>query len=69
MVEEYEENSSLEWRLDTTFVTFIQKINDVKSVSDYRPIGLLSRVYMIIGKALTERLLGMYLAIKSKKES
>lgn len=45
-----------DWRLNTTFVTLITKLEGEKEILDHRPISLLYGVYKILGKVLAGRL-------------
>lgn len=68
VVREFQNLSYLDWRLNTTFVTLIPKKEGEKTIFDYRPISLLSRVYKMIGKALAKRLSSVLMSLISDNQ-
>ena len=56
VVEDFNERSFIDWRLNATFISLIPKKDLVVEVKDFRPISLMGSVYKIITKALAERL-------------
>lgn len=53
---EFQDTGYLDWRLNTTFITLVPKLEGEKEIFDFRPISLLSGVYKLIGKTLALRL-------------
>lgn len=54
--DDFHRNGFLDWRLNTSFISLVPKEKGEKTINDYRPIALLSSVYKIIAKVLTNRL-------------
>lgn len=59
VLKEIHKSGYLNWRLNATFVTLIPKKEGDLSISDFRPISLLSGIYKIIGKLLANRVKGV----------
>ena len=56
-------------KINFTHVVLIPKINDPRSVSDYRPISLCNVIYKIISKVLANRLKGLLDSVISESQS
>ncbi|KAL5722191.1 hypothetical protein ACHQM5_005739 [Ranunculus cassubicifolius] len=69
VVDEFQHECFLDWRLNNTFIRLIPKVDCVEDVGDFRPISLLSSVYKIITKVLASRLKGVLGGIISNTQN
>lgn len=52
----FSKSGYLDWRLNTSFISLIPKINGPSNVKDFRSIALLSGLYKLLAKVLANRL-------------
>ncbi|KAL5717614.1 amidase [Ranunculus cassubicifolius] len=69
VVDEFQFEGFLDWRLNHMFIRLIPKVECVENVGDFRPISLLSSVYKIISKVLPSRLKGVIGGVISQNQS
>ncbi|KAL5700142.1 amidase [Ranunculus cassubicifolius] len=69
VVDEFQFEGFLDWRLNHTFIRLIPKVECVENVGDFRPISLLSSVYKILSKVLASRLKGVIGGVISQNQS
>lgn len=50
VVKELQDNCLVNWRVNTTFLALVLKVDNPSSISDYRPISSLHEVYKILAK-------------------
>ncbi|XP_026420298.1 uncharacterized protein LOC113316301 [Papaver somniferum] len=56
VVEEFQQKEKLDWRINCSFICLLPKKDQIGSPQDFRPISLVSSVYKVISKVLTQRL-------------
>lgn len=56
VVQEFQQNDRLDWRINCSFISFLPKKDQIGSPRDFRPISLVSSIYKVISKVLTQRL-------------
>ena len=61
--EEFHQYCKFEKSLNATFIALIPKKNNASNIRDVRPISLVSSVYKILAKALTNRLRGVLVKV------
>lgn len=69
VVKVFERNGSIDWRLESTFISLIPKKEVVEEVKDLRPISLTGSIYKAISKVLAERLKTVLPKLISKQQS
>lgn len=56
VVLDLQEYSFVSWRINTTFISLVPKVEQPKCIGEYRPISLLHGMYKILTKTLAMRL-------------
>ncbi|XP_026436550.1 uncharacterized protein LOC113334529 [Papaver somniferum] len=56
VMEELYYNNSIDWRLRSTFLVLIPKMQDLEFMTDFRPISLMKNINKIISKVIARRL-------------
>ncbi|KAL5726419.1 hypothetical protein ACHQM5_009464 [Ranunculus cassubicifolius] len=69
VVDEFQYEGFLDWRLNHTFIRLIPKVECVENVGDFRPISLLSSVYKTLSKVIASRLKGVIGGVISSNQS
>ncbi|XP_026384529.1 uncharacterized protein LOC113280094 [Papaver somniferum] len=62
-------NNSIDWRLKSTFLVLIPKVQDLEFITDFRPISLMSSINKIISKFIATRLKKVLPIIISHQQS
>lgn len=62
-------NNSIDWRLKSTFLVLIPKVQDLEFITYFRPISLMSSINKIISKVIATRLKTVLLRIISHQQS